>query len=81
MTEHSNVRPFIGEDEVKSFEDALKALELSLATVQKVIERSADGRPAKDPHNGVHLGLYVLHTQAVLILCRELLAANDEANP
>lgn len=77
MTSQANSQAIISEDEVKSFEQALIALELSLATVQKVIERHADMAPLVDSTNGVHLALYVMHTKAVLMLCRQLLALNQ----
>ena len=70
-------RVIISEDDVKSFEEALSARELSLATVQRVIERHEDRMPSVESGTGVHLGLYVLHTRAVLLLCRQLLALNQ----
>jgi hypothetical protein len=80
MADQGKVRTIIKEDEVKSFEQALSALEQSLATVQKVIERNAGEALAEDGYNGVHLGLYVMHTKAVLMLCRELLDFNEGVN-
>ncbi|HBH81023.1 MAG TPA: hypothetical protein DDY39_14450 [Nitrospira sp.] len=72
------VRTIISEDEVKGFEEALRALELGLVTVQKVIERMEDEKPPTYKSHGIHMGLYVLHTQAVLMLCRQLLVSNKK---
>ncbi len=77
MSGQAKVRAFIDEDDVKSFEQALSSLELSLATVQKVIERNAHESLEEDNHNGVHLSLYVMHTKAVIMLCRKLLESNE----
>ena len=41
MADQAKVRTIIDEDDVKSFEQALSSMELSLAIVQKVIERNA----------------------------------------
>jgi hypothetical protein len=79
MSDQANVHTLIGEDEVESFEQALNALELSLATVQKVIERNVNVTSPEDKYNGVHLTLYVMHTKAVLMLCRKLLQLNEGA--
>ena len=80
MITPTNVRTLIGEEEVKGFEQALRALELSLVTVQKVIELIEDERlPAYRSH-GIHMGLYVLHTQAVLMLCRQLIEIKEGAS-
>jgi hypothetical protein len=77
MADQAKVRTIIDEDDVKSFEQALSALELNLATVQKVIERNANESLEEDSHNGVHLSLYVMHTKAVIMLCRQLLESNE----
>lgn len=76
MTDQTKVRTIIDENDVKSFEQALSALELNLAIVQKVIERNAYESLGENSHNGVHLSLYVMHTKAVILLCRQLLECN-----
>lgn len=81
MTDQATVRILIGEDEVESFEQASNALELSLTTVQKVIERNMDVPSPEDRHNGVHLAFYVMHTKDVLMLCRKLSQLNEGATP
>lgn len=73
MADQSNVRTLIGEREVDSLEQALNELELSLVTVEDVIERNVDGAPPEDSYIGVNLGLYVQHTKAILMRCRQLL--------
>lgn len=78
MIEHANVRTIIGEREVESIEQALNELELSLVTVEDVIERNADG--AGESYIGVNLGLYVQHTKAVLMRCRQLIDIKEGAS-
>lgn len=58
---------------LETLQDLVNELELGLVTVEDVIDRNADGAPAKDSYIGVNLGLYVQHTQAVLMQCREML--------
>ncbi|MBX3325177.1 MAG: hypothetical protein U0223_07550 [Nitrospira sp.] len=79
MVDQSNVRTLIGEREVDSPEQALNELELSLVTVEDVIDRNADGAPPEDSYIGVNLGLYVQHTKAILMRCRQLLERNAGA--
>lgn len=81
MIKQVNVRTIIGEREVGSIEDALHELELSLVTVQDVIDRNAAGAPFEDSYIGVNLGLYVQHTKAVLMRCRQLIEPNEGAQP
>lgn len=77
MADQAKVRTIIDEDDVKSFEQALSSMELSLAIVQKVIERNTHESLEEDSHSGVHLDLYVMHTKAVIMLCRQLLESNE----
>lgn len=77
MAYQTNVCSIICGNELTSVEQALNELELSLVTVQDVIDRNADGAPAEDSYIGVNLGLYVRHTVAVLMRCRELLRRNE----
>ena len=77
MIEQVHVRTIIGEREVENVEQALNELELSLVTVEDVIERNADG--TGESCIGVNLGLYVRHTKAVLMRCRQLIETKEEA--
>ena len=78
MITQINVRTIIGEREVKSVEQALNELELSLVTVEDVIERNVDG--TGESYIGVNLGLYVQHAKAVLTRCRQLSEIREGAS-
>jgi len=79
MITQTNVRTIIGEREVDSVEQALNEFELSLVTVEDIIDRNADGAPPEDSYIGVNLGLYVQHTKAILLRCRQLLELHEGA--
>ncbi len=78
MIEHANVRTIISEREVENVEQALNELELSLVTVEDVIERNAQGDG--ESYIGVNLGLFVRHTKAVLMRCRQLIEIKEGAS-
>jgi hypothetical protein len=71
----------VGGIELKSLEQLLSEIELSLVTVQDVIERNADGSRPEDSYIGVNLGLYVQHTQAVIRRGRWLLECSGGRRP
>jgi hypothetical protein len=79
MITPTNVRTIIGEREVKSVEQALNELELSLVTVEDVVERNADG--TGESYIEVNLWLYVWHTKAVLMRCRQLIEPKEGVYP
>ncbi len=79
MIKQVNVWTLIGEREVDSIEQALNELELSLVTVEDVIERNVEG--AGESFIGVNLGLYVQHTKRLLMRCRDLIQPHDGAQP
>lgn len=81
MIEQAHVRTLIGERDVDNLEQALNELELSLVTVEDVVARNADGAAAEDSYIGVNLGLYVQHTKAVLMRCRQLIEPHEGAQP
>ena len=72
------VRGLVCNRPLKSMEQLIDELELALVTVQDVIDRNAEGAPAEDSYIGVNLGLYLLHTQAVLTQCRLMLQKEGE---
>lgn len=68
MITPTNVWTLIGERDVDRLEDALNELELSLVTVEDVIERNVED--AGESYIGVNLGLFVQHTKRLLTRCR-----------
>ena len=79
MIEQTHVRTLIGDSEVESVDEALNELELSLVTVEDVIERNVED--AGESYIGVNLGLFVQHTKHILTRCRHLIQPHDGAQP
>ncbi len=69
----TNVCGLVHGKPLDKLKDIVNELELGLVTVQDVIDRYADGAPAEGSYIGVNLGLYVEHTQAVLMQCWALI--------